>query len=77
MNNRRGVPNGLITFTCSLSGNIVANCADTIIELQSQLNSISGFCNKSRMSSNENVNEIIVFKNDGPISASSDFITGI
>jgi hypothetical protein len=52
---------------CILFADDVANCADTAIELQSQLNSISEFCNNTGMSINENKTEIIVLRNGGPL----------
>jgi hypothetical protein len=45
----------------------VANCTDTAIELQSQSNSISEFCNNTGMGINENKTEFIVFRNGGPL----------
>ena len=45
----------------------IANCADTRIRLQKQLNIISEFCQLTKMTVNLNKTEIIVFRNGGPL----------
>ena len=46
-----------------------ANCSDTVIELQRQLNSIHDICLEYGMKFNERKTEIIVFRNGGPLRA--------
>ena len=41
----------------------VANCSDTVLNLQNQLNTIDKFCNNTNMQINLNKTEIIVFRN--------------
>ena len=45
----------------------VANCAETAIELQLQLNSFAKFCDNTVMTINQSKTEIIVFRNGGPL----------
>ena len=52
---------------CLMLADDIANCADTRIRLQKQLNSISEFCQLTKMTVNLNKTEIIVFRNDGPL----------
>lgn len=52
---------------CILFADDVANCADTAVELQSQLNSIAQFCEDTGMTINQQKTEIIVFRNGGPL----------
>ena len=43
----------------------VANCADTAIKLQNQINTVSEFCTNTGMELNVDKTEIIVFRNGG------------
>ncbi|MEW8546755.1 MAG: reverse transcriptase family protein, partial [Candidatus Thiodiazotropha sp.] len=43
----------------------IANCADTVISLQSQLNLVESFCARTGMRVNLNKTKIIVFRNGG------------
>ena len=52
---------------CILFADDVANCADTAINLQLQLNSVSEFCNQTGLTINQTKTEMIVFKNSGPL----------
>ena len=45
----------------------VANCSDTVLNLQTQLNTINEFCYDTNMQINLNKTEIIVFRNGGPL----------
>ena len=45
----------------------VANCAETRVRLQRQINLIGEFCNIKEMKVNLNKTEIIVFRNGGPL----------
>ena len=53
--------------TCLMFTDDIANCADTWIRLQKQLNIISEFCQLTKMTVNLNKTEIIVFRNGGPL----------
>ena len=52
---------------CLLFADDVANCSETAINLQLQLDSISEFCNNTGMSINHSKTEIMVFRNAGPL----------
>ena len=52
---------------CSLFADDVACEADTVHNLQLQLNVVSEFCNLYGMSVNLSTTEIIVFHNGGPL----------
>ena len=67
--NHRGifVTEDIENVICILFADYVANCADTAINLQLQLNSVSEFCNQTRLTINQSKTEIIVFKNSGPL----------
>ena len=52
---------------CVLFADDVANCADTDINLQLQLNSIAEFCEQTGMEINKAKTEIIVFRYGGPL----------
>ena len=52
---------------CLMYADDVANCADTAINLQRQLNAISTFCHDYGMHINLKKTEIIVFRNGGPL----------
>ena len=45
----------------------IANCSDTVVNLQKQLNIIQEFCLDTGMEVNLNKTEIIVFRNGGPL----------
>lgn len=51
---------------CLMFADDTANCAETRIRLQRQINLISEFCRDTNMNINLNKTEIIVFRNDGP-----------
>ena len=59
---------------CVLFADDVANCSDTVIELQRQLNSIHDFCLEYGMKVNERKTEIIVFRNGGPLRANKHWL---
>ena len=67
--NHRGifVTEDIEDVICILFADDVANCADTAINLQLQLNSVSEFCNQTRLTINQSKTAIIVFKNSGPL----------
>ena len=52
---------------CLMFADDIANCADTRIRLQKQLNIISEFCQLTKMTVNLNKTVIIVFRNGGPL----------
>ena len=52
---------------CLMFADDVANCADTAINLQIQLNTIDSFCKETNMVINLKKSEIIVFRNGGPL----------
>ena len=59
--------NQIHDIICVLFADDVANCAETAIELQLQLNSISEICGNTGMTINQSKPEIIVFRNGGPL----------
>ena len=61
------VTENITDIICFLFADDIANCVDTAIELQSQLNSISEFCELTGMTVNPRKTEIIVFRNGGPL----------
>ena len=48
----------------------VANCADTVNNLQTHLNIISDYCKETGMKVNMSKTQIIVFRNGGPLRTS-------
>jgi hypothetical protein len=52
---------------CLMFADDVANCADSVINLQLQLNTIDSFCKETGMIVNLKKSEIIVFRNGGPL----------
>ena len=52
---------------CLMYADDVANCAETRVRLQRQINLIGEFCNIKEMKVNLNKTEIIVFRNGGPL----------
>ena len=67
--NHRGifVTEDIEDVICILFADDIANCADTAINLQLQLNSISEFCSQTGLAVNQSKTEIIVFRNSGPL----------
>ena len=57
----------ILTIQCILFADNVANCYETAIELQRQLNSIFDFCKISGVTVNEKKTEVILFRNGGPL----------
>ena len=55
---------------CLLYADDVAHCADTVNNLQLQLNKLSEFCHETKISVNLNKTEIMVFRNGGPLKMS-------
>ena len=55
---------------CLLFADDVANCADTVNNLQTQLNIISDYCRETGMKVNMSKTQIIVFRNGGPLRTS-------
>ena len=55
------------SIPCLLYADDVAHCADTVNNLQLQLNKLSDFCNESKLEVNLAKTEIIVFRNGGPL----------
>ena len=51
---------------CLLYADDVAHCADTVNNLQLQLNKLSEFCHETKISVNLNKTEIMVFRNGVP-----------
>ena len=45
----------------------IANCAETRIRLQRQLDTISGFCRLTKQTVNLNKTDIVAFRNGGPL----------
>ena len=58
------ITNEIPNIICTLFADDVANSADNTIELQSQLNSISEFCNNTEMSITENKLKLYLEKVD-------------
>ena len=52
---------------CLMYADDIANCAETRVRLQQQVNLIAEFCNSRDMKVNLNKTEIIVFRNGGPL----------
>ena len=52
---------------CLLFADDIANCADTAINLQSQINTISEFCSDTGMNVNLDKTQVIVSRNGGPL----------
>ena len=52
---------------CLLFADDIANCADTAINLQLQINTISEFCNLTGMKVNLGKTQVVVFRNGGPL----------
>ena len=52
---------------CLLFADDIANCADTAINLQLQINTISEFCNLMGMKVNLGKTQVVVFRNGGPL----------
>lgn len=52
---------------CLMFADDIANCAETRIRLQRQLDLIYEFCQTTNMKVNLNKSEIIVFRNGGPL----------
>ena len=61
------ITNDVPDVFCLMFADDVACCADTVVNLQRQLNSISTFCEETGMTVNLNKSEIIVFRNGGPL----------
>lgn len=61
------IDNTIPDILCLLFADDVANCAETVVKLQQQLNVIDQFCNETGMEVNLNKTEIIVFRNGGPL----------
>ena len=74
--NHRGIfiTDEIPDILCVLFADDVANCSDTVIELQRQLNSIYDFCLEYGMKVNERKTEIIVFRNGGPLRANEHWL---
>ena len=61
------VTDDIPNILCILFADDVANCAETAINLQQQLNSIHKYCSLTGMSINQNKTEVMVFRNGGPL----------
>ena len=61
------ITNDIPDSLCSLLDDDVACGADTVSNLQLQLNSISDFCTQTEMTVNLKKTEIILFRNGGPL----------
>lgn len=61
------IDNTIPDILCLLFADDIANCAETVIKLQQQLNTIDQFCLSTGMEVNLNKTEIIVFRNGGPL----------
>ena len=62
------IDNSISDIFCLMFADDVANCAESIIKLQRQINVIDRFCLSSGMNLNLNKTEIIVFRNGGNLS---------
>ena len=69
---KRGIfiTNNIPDVLCIMFADDVANCADTVVSLQNQLDVIDVFCSKTGMQVNLEKSEIIVFRNRGPLRKS-------
>ena len=47
----------------------IANCAETATRLQQQITVVDQFCSNTGMGINLSENEVIVFRNSGPLRA--------
>ena len=59
------ITNGIPDIICLMFADDIANCAETAIKLQNQLNFIDIYCQNTGMEINLNKTEIIVFRNGG------------
>ena len=78
---RQSCDSGIITedipdIICLMFTEDIANCAETVIKLQQQLNIIETFCNDTGMEVNLNKTEIIVFINGGNLRNSEKWYFG-
>lgn len=62
------IDNSISDVMCLMFADDVANCAETVINLQRQINVIDQFCVSTGMELNLNKTEIIVFRNGGHLS---------
>ena len=61
------ITNEIPDIICLVFADNIANCAETANNLQLQLNSISDYCKNTGMIVNLKKNEILVFRNGGPL----------
>ena len=54
----------------------IANCSDTVINLQNQLNIINQFCSVTGTEINLNKTEVIVFRNGSPLKRNEKWFLG-
>ena len=79
---REGCRNGIFInenmqdIVCLMFADDIANCSDTVINLQNQLNIINQFCSDTGMEINLSKTEVIVFRNGGPLRANEKWFLG-
>ena len=61
------ISNVISPIQCILYADNIAHCADTVRNLQIQINKLSEFCNEFKLSINMSKTEVIVFRNGGPL----------
>ena len=61
------VTNDIPDIFCILFADDIANCADTAVNLQLQINAIAEFCTLTSMTLNLKKTEVMVFRNGGPL----------
>ena len=60
-------PPDVADIFCLMYADDIANCAETSVRLQRQVNLIGEFCDSRDMKVNLNKTKIIVFRNGGPL----------
>ena len=68
------INNTIPEIVCLIFADDIANCAETVIRLQQQLNIIDKFCLSTGMELNLEKTEIIVFRNGGHLRANEKWI---
>ena len=63
-------------IVCLMFADDVANCSDTVINLQNQLNIINQFCFDTGMEINLSKTEVIVFRYGGPLKRNEKWFLG-
>ena len=63
-------------IVCLMFADDIANCSDTVINLQNQLNIINHFCSDTGIEINLSKTEVIVFRNSGPLKRNEKWFLG-